>query len=218
MAEDLPSPPGPAALARIAPEIHRLPASTQLLRIWFRDSGHPSGFAHFRNFGPTISRFDHHLPGPGGLPALGPRGILYAVEKGPLALTTALAEVFQGSRLIDLNAEEPIVSIFTLERELPLLDLTGHWPTKVGASAALSSGKRSTAREWSRDFYAAYPQIDGLRYRSSMSGGSDFALALYERGATAMPAHPMLSLPLSHPRIIGSVMDAAERIGYDTRP
>lgn len=185
-----------------------------LLRIWFEGSRHPSGFAHFRDFGPTGSRFDHQLPGPGGMPASGPRGILYAVEKGPLVLTTALAEVFQGSRLIDLQAEKPVVTIFALERDLPLLDLTAHWATKAGASAALSSGKRSTARGWSRDFYTAYPAIDGLRYRSSMSGGNDFALAIYERGATAMPARPVLSLPLAHPHITGSLVAAAERIGY----
>ncbi len=218
MAEDPPPSPGPDALKRIVPEIHRLAAGTRLLRVWFQGSPHPSGFAQFRYFGPTSSRFDHHLPGPGGAPVSGPRGILYAVEKSPMALTTALAEVFQDSRLIDLHNEEPTVSIFALERDLPLLDLTAHWATKVGASAALSSGKRATARNWSRDFYAAYySKVDGLRYRSSMSGGSDCALAIYELGATAMPARPLISLPLAHPRVAGSVVEAAERIGYDTK-
>lgn len=218
MAETLPPSPGAAALVAIPPQLHALPAGAPLLRIWFTTSPHPAGFARFRTFGPTASRFDHHLPGPGALPAEGDRGILYAVEEHPLAFTTALAEVFQHQRLIDLRHESPAVSVFRTTRALTLLDLTGHWTTRAGASAALASGPRDVARGWSRDFHAAYPAIDGLRYRSSMSGGSGIALALYERAEDAMPDTALTTQPLAHPELRRSLAEAAERLGYALVP
>lgn len=127
--------------------------------------------------------------------------------------------------MIDLRHEAPVVSLFRVERDLALLDLTAHWTTRAGASAALSSGPRAIARRWSRDFYEAYSKIDGLRYRSSMSGGSDIALALYERCTEAlykrctdaMPAEALATRRLDHPEIVGSVTDAAKLLGYDIR-
>ena len=218
MTETLPSSPGVAALAAIPPAIHTLPAGVRLLRVWFSASAHPSGFARFRYFGPTSSRFDHHLPGPGDAPKAGDRGILYAVEEHADSLISALAEVFQEQRIIDPHHEAPVVSIFQIERDLTLLDLTAHWTTRAGASAAISSGRRQIARSWSRDFYSAYPAIDGLRYRSSMSGGSDIALALYERSENAMPARAIATRQLDHPEIFESVAEAVSRLGYNIKP
>jgi hypothetical protein len=214
MAETLPPSPGVAALVAIPPAIRVLPAGAQLLRVWFSASPHPSGFGRFRHFGPASSRFDHHLPGPGDIPKVGDRGILYVVEEHPDAPITALGKVFQQRRIIDLHHEAPVVSVFRIERDIGLLDLTAHWTTRAGASAALSSGPRTIARGWSRDFYAAYPTIDGLRYRSSMSGGSGISLALFERCADAMPAKTVATRRLDHPEIAGSVTEAAERLGY----
>lgn len=139
------------------------------------------------------------------------------MEQGSRSFTSALAEVFQGSRIIDVHDEIPMVSIFEITRDLQLLDLTGYWPTRAGASAAISSGQRMACRGWSRDFYVAYPLIDGLSYRSSMSGGSDVALALYERGEDAMPAKALTSRKLNHPEILGEVERAAVALGYDIR-
>jgi hypothetical protein len=217
MAETLPPSPGIAALSTIPPAVHVLPAGTELLRVWFEASPHPSGFGQFRYFGPVSSRFDHHLPGPGDVPKVGDRGILYAVEAHADALITALGEVFQERRIIDLRHEKPVASIFRIERDLALLDLTAHWATRAGASAAISSGPRAIARSWSRDFYAAYPAIDGLRYRASMSGGSDIALALYERCKNAMPDRTITTKRLDHPEIFDNVAEAARRLGYDIR-
>ena len=218
MAEELPPSPGVAALAAVPPQVHVLPAGAHLLRIWFRDARHPSGFALFRTFGPTASRFDHHLPGPGGEPVSGGRGILYTMEEGTHSFEAALAEMFQDTRTIDLVEEAPIVSVFETRRDLRLLDLTGLWATRVGASAAISSGSRERAREWSRDFHEAYPTIDGLRYRSSMSGGGNVAMALYERAIDAMPTQDLVRVPLGHPEMRREVVDVAERIGYEVVP
>lgn len=218
MAEELPPSPGAAALAAIDPEVHVHRADASLPRVWFAGSRHPSGFAHFRTFGPTTSRFDHHLPAPDGAPVSGDRGILYAVEEGEEAFATALAEVFQGTRTIELRAEAPIVSLFAARRDLRLLDLTGHWATRVGASAAISSGSRERARGWSRDLYEAHPDVDGLRYRSSMSGGRSIAVALYERAQDAMPPSAAVSMPLRDPAIRDPVIAAAARVGYQVIP
>lgn len=208
--------PGVKALRRVQPDISVLPRDTQLVRIWFSDTPHPAGFAHFRTFGPTTSRFDHHIPRADGGPREGDRGIFYAIvaEADPDASTAAIAEVFQATRVIDLRTGGPRLAFFKTTADIPVLDLAGYWPTRVGASATISSGMRETAREWSRDFHDAYPQISGLRYRSSMSGGQSLAVALYERSAAAMPGEPELDRPLDDPHIRHLVSRAAELLGY----
>lgn len=187
-----------------------------MMRIWFAGSRHPSAFALFRSFGPTGSRFDHHGPGPGGRPQAGDRAILYAVDarRDRSALVSAIAEVFQQTRTIDLAHEEPHLSAFTTALDIPLLNLAGHWATRVGGSLALSAGTREAARGWSRAFYKAYPRIGGLRYRSSMSGGSSIAVAFYERALPAMPGAPDLDLPLAHPALRRDVVRAAGILGF----
>ena len=80
---------------------------------------------------------------------------------------------------------------------MKLLDLTGTWPTRAGASEADSSGPHRRAREWSRRIYEAYPTIEGLLYRSSLS--ADSAVALFERAATAVPAAPQFHRALIDP-------------------
>lgn len=218
MAEELPPSPGAMALSAIAPALHVHPAGSPLLRVWFAESRYPSGFGLFRHFGPTGSRFDHHLPGPGGSPASGERGILYVVEECADALTTAIAEVFQDSRTIDLAREAPMMSVFRPRRDLSLLDLTGYWTTKAGASAALSSGRRAHAQSWSRDFYDAYPQIDGLRYRASMSGGGGLAQTLFERSADALPKNAEITIALGDEMLRKEIAKAIDLLGYDLNP
>lgn len=222
--ENLPPSPGAQTLRGISPEIHVLRRRALLARIWFAGLRHPSGFARFRDFGPTGSRFDHHLPGPDGGPHAAERAILYAVEApdapidDEMPFVTAIAEVFQLTRVIDLGSEAPRFAIFQLERDVPLLDLTGFWTTRAGASAALSSGAREVARAWSRDFYEAYPKIEGIRYRSSMSGGASSAVALYERAVSGVAAAPLLDLPLQHPALRPALVRAATRLGYAILP
>ena len=76
--EGPPAPRGIAALRAIPPDLRILPADTALARIWLFDAPHPTGPAHLRRFGPTSSRFDHHLPDADGRPFNQARGILYA--------------------------------------------------------------------------------------------------------------------------------------------
>jgi len=79
-----------------------------------------------------------------------------------------------------------------------LLDLLGNWPTRLGASTQIGSGRRDVVRGWSRHIHEAYPGLDEVLYPSSMNASRE-ALAFYERGESALPTRPVLHEPLAHP-------------------
>lgn len=196
-------PPPPSELT-LAPEIRLLEAGEELWRIYFQGGRHPTGWSFFRSFGPTTSRFDHHL-------AESPeRRILYAAPE----VVTCLAEVFQEPRIIDREARAPWLVGFRLARPLALLDLTGTWPTRVGASMAIGSGPRPRAQRWSRAIYASYPEIDGVYYSSSMHANRP-AVALYERAEDALPGAPTFHRPLRDPALLEALKKAAIQLGYE---
>ncbi len=200
-----PEPPQPADLASLGADVRRLAAGTELTRLYFRGGRHPTLWDTFRAFGPVESRFDHHLPPP----RVQSRRILYAAQHGP----TALAEVFQHARVVDRNRYDPWLVIFRLGQAVDLLDLTGTWPTRAGASMALSSGARPRARRWSRAIYEAYPQVQGLLYPSSMYAHKP-AVALYERALPAMSRRPTFHRPLTDPALIGMLKQVTLEVGY----
>jgi len=200
-----PEPPPAADLARIPPEIQKLPAGTLLWRLYFRGGKHPTFWNSFRAFGPTSSRFDHQLPPP----RVQDRAILYAAEHG----ATCLAEVFQDARVIDRSARDPWLVGFKLVSSLELLSLTGTWPTRAGASMAINSGPRPRAQRRSRSFYEAYPGIQGIYYGSSMHGSSP-TVALYERAVPALPRVPAFHRPLSDPALLTVLRRVTRDLGY----
>ncbi len=122
-----PPPPGVAALRAIPPAEHALPAGTLLWRVYAAGGAHPARWDEFRAFGPVATmRFDHHTP-----PRLQQeRAILY----GATEIATCVAEAFQAARTIDCAARAPRLVGFLLREDLRLLDLTGPWPTRAGAS------------------------------------------------------------------------------------
>jgi hypothetical protein len=83
----------------------------------------------------------------------------------------------------------------------------------AGASAAIGTGSKVRARHWSRAIYDAFPDVDGLLYRSSMGGNSP-AIALYERAVDALPPSPSFHRALSDPALAAPLQDTAEKIGY----
>ena len=200
-----PEPPTLAELQKLGPEIKTLRAGHQLWRLYFAGGRHPTGWSDFRAFGPTDSRFDHQL-----LPRrVQARKILYCAGFGP----TCFAEVFQATRTADRNFNEPWLTCFELTRDVALLDLTGAWVTRAGASTAIHSGSRSRARRWSAAAYAAFPTIEGLAYCSSMDGNRP-AYALYERATSAMPSMPIFNRALADPALARAVNGAAKRFGF----
>lgn len=203
MAAKLPRP--PVSLAGLAPDWRAVPTGTALFRVYFRASRHPTSWNAFRFFGPVNARFDHHEEPP----HLQKRGILY-VAAHPRA---ALVETFQAARLIDVRTDEPWLVGFRLAAPLRLLDLLSLWPTRAGASAALNSGPRPTARQWARAIYAGYPEAQGLWYGSSMAANAPCA-ALFERAAAVLPAAPAFHHALADAPLQGFLVRIASELGY----
>lgn len=200
-----PEPPSAGALAKIAPEWRELPPGTVLWRLYVRGGRHPTFWNTFRSFGPTAGRFDPHLPPPHAQE----RSVLYAAELG----AACVAEVFQDTRVIDRGARDPWLVGFALQSPVVLLDLTGSWPTRAGASMAIGSGPRPRAQRWSRAVYEAYPDAQGVYYASSMYRSSP-VVALYERAVPGLPPSPMFHRPLNDPALLPVLKRVARDIGY----
>jgi hypothetical protein len=200
-----PPPPPADELARVPAIWHNLPVGTLLWRVYFRRGAHPTTWNAFRDYGLVGARFDHHARPPREQA----RAIYYAARSG----RTCLAEVFQQTRVIDVSADAPALSAFHLQRPVRLLDLRGLWPTRAGASLALSTGSHPRARAWSRAIWAAYPETDGLWYASAMDGGAP-AIALYERAVDALPTAPSFSAALAEPGLNVMLARAAAELNY----
>lgn len=191
-------------------DIATLAAGTLCWRVYRTSGPHPTTWRAFRHHGPSSTgRFDHQEPPPHDDPV---RAISYLA----LDAVAAIAESFQGTRLIDRRRQGPWLVGFELTEALEVLDLTKLWPTRAGASQAIATGRRTSAQAWSRAIYRAYPSVAGLLYRSSMAGGSS-NLALYERALPAIPAAPAIHLPLTHPGLSLPLARAATRLGYGLR-
>ena len=202
---NFPEPPAVVKLQEIPLETLPLPPGTLLWRLYMRGGRHPTLWDDFRSYGPTGGRFDHHHP-----PASQQeRSILYCAERGE----TCLAEVFQESRIIDRASRNPWLVAFRIRRSLTLLDLTGIWPTRAGASMVINSGPRPRAQRWSRAIYSAFPDVEGLYYPSSMATNRP-AVALYDRAQSALPGAPAFHRPLSDPSLLTLLRNVAADLGY----
>ena len=217
----LPRAPDRARLKALKPALTSLPAGQPLARVYFRAGRHPVRWSDLRYFGPVRSaRFDHHEPASDGSGQLQSCGILYcalADDTSLAGLDTCLAEVFQATRTVSLTIDSPAWAVFALTAEVTLLDLRGRWPTKAGASQALSTGPKSSARRWAHAFHEIYPQIHGLIHPSSMAGGR-YAVALNERALHAIPSAPQIHYDLNDRKIDRVVRKAAGSIGYCVLP
>ena len=193
-------------LTIIAPEYHLLRSGTPMWRMYSRGGAHRRAWNSFRAYGPLATmRFDHHEE-----PIREQnRRILYAASLGP----TSVAEYFQATRTIDRFSGEPWLVGFVATRDLSLLDITGTWPTRAGASMAISSGVRARARRWSRAIYEAYPLVEGLWYPSSMFGNNP-AIALFERAEDSLGETPFFHMPLSVPALYVALLRVAAQTGY----
>jgi hypothetical protein len=200
----------PSGLDRISPAIRQLSARSVWWRVYKRGGRHPVLWNTFRAYGPLwTARFDPHLPDAEGNPCVQGRMSLYVADR----ILTCLAEFFQDTRTISREAEEPWLAGFELRREVELLDLTGVWPTRAGASMAINSGPRSRCRLWSRAVYEAYPQVQGIYYASSMNAGRP-VLALFERARPALSPTPIFNRPLSDPALLGDLDQSARTLNY----
>jgi hypothetical protein len=204
----LPERPDLAVLAASDPEYYELGTDVVLWRIHRTAGSYVAPWNALRTFGPIRScRFDPHPDGPAiDHPGI---GVLYAAGN----LHTALAEVFQTTRVIDCVTGAPAASAFRLQRTAKLLDLTGDWPLRSGASHVINTGRRSVTRAWARAFVAVWPGIEGLRHTSSMTGNA--CMTLYGPAADALPIWPDHTFPLADPVYRDWLLVAADVIGYD---
>ena len=129
------------------------------------------------------------------------------------AALTGIAEVFQAKRRIDVSTDEPMLATFALAGDVPVLDLTGLWPSRAGAPAAIHSGPRPRAQAWGGTIYDAFPQVTGVRYCSSMNGNAP-ALAFFEGALGALPSLPTSNDALSNPLLRAMLLRFAKRLGY----
>ena len=198
-------PPEPTLpLVRLPGDLHRLGRGTALWRIHPTAGPHVTPWDRLRHVGPTASRFD---PQP---PPLGPsdRGVTYA----SLDVATVLAEAFQRTRVVDVHRRAPYLTGWTPARALSLLDLTGTWPVRNGASHVLTTGPKAVCRAWARAVDEQWPELDGLWTLSTMTGRP--TVALFTAAADAFPRRPAFSRPLSTPALQGALRLAAAEVGY----
>jgi hypothetical protein len=207
----LPAPPPVHELAALAPQALRLAQGSWLARIGFAGGGHPTAWNQFRHWGPGASRFDHHLPDKQGQPHPQRRGVLYAAGAAP----TCIAEVFQATRLVDVHQNQPWLAIWRTMAELSLIDLTGAFATRMGASTAIHSGPRSRTRQWAAALYQAFPLFDGIAYCSSMNGNAP-AFVFNERALRKrpFPKRPDYLRMLADPLTADLIDAAADALGY----
>lgn len=194
-------------LSSTDPEWYRVEVGDELWRVYFRDGDHPTRWSQFRTFGPTDARFDHHLKGQSDTG----RAVMYLA----LSPVTCFAEVFQKTRTIHRTHLKPVLVGFAMTRSLKLLDLTGAFPTRIGASMGLMTGARSISRNWAREIYAAYPKAQGLAYPSSMYANAA-AIVLNDRAdsAKALPRSPGFHKALNDASMITLLKNAARELGY----
>jgi hypothetical protein len=180
--------------------------------VWWRvhrtEGDHVLAWNALRRFGPVL-RFDPHPLPKGEHPR---QGVWYAASTPG----GALAEAYQVDRTIDRGRGGPYLTGLSFTRTLAVLDLAtdspGAWVTRAGGNFAISTATHSLTQRWARHIVDAFPELDGLRYNSRFSGGA--CLALFTPAASAMPARPRLSLPLSHPGLASRIAGAARRLGY----
>lgn len=181
-----------------------------LFRIYKRGGAYPTLWNQFRYYGP-LSRFDHQISNANDEPITQQLGVLYAASDLP----TALAEFFQHKRRrINRHDQSPWLAAFRLPGKIRLLDLTDTFSVRVGASSKLFTGPFRHTQAWSRGFYAVYPNIQGIYYRSSLTNRP--SVVFYERAATnqLFPPTTTMHRPLNSPLMLRSISLAAQDIGY----
>ncbi|HEV7648432.1 MAG TPA: RES family NAD+ phosphorylase [Actinophytocola sp.] len=210
----LPQPPAPAALTKLLrphEDVVAVHSGTRLVRVFAAAGAHQQRWNTFRTTGPLPhARFDPHPPRAGGRPGKADVGVLYF----GLSARTSVAEVYQQTSIVDRCTRRPHLVVFQPRRTLRLLDLTGLWPTRAGASQEISSGPKDVTQAWARAIRAAFPDLDGLWYRSSMDSG-DPAVCLWEPSAgDALPTSPDVLLPLDYPGLDLPLSRICEALNY----
>ena len=204
--------PSAAVLGTLVPAVATLASGALVWRLYFRAGRYPTRWNDFRHVGPAASaRFDHHE---GKAPTGQDRAVLYAAEDP----TTCFAEVFQRTRVIGRRHAAPSLVAFETAAAVRLLDLTGGFPTRAGASMALMTSPRPVARNWARAFYEAWPDLAGLCYPSGMyANRRQFVFNERARASGFLPPRPAFHRALEDPSLLPVLKKIAADLGYALR-
>lgn len=193
----------------VGPVFHEVAAGKVLWRV-HRDRGtHALGWNELRHFGPIRDfRFD---PQPAGPPALHPdNGVMYVAEGVP----TCIAEVYQRTRRVSLDGDTAL-SGFIVQTPARFLDLTGSWPLTIGASHAInSSSSKQRTKQWAVALRQCFPDADGLRYLSSLTGEPAYAVFQPAVAHGLFPSDPSFVGRLDDPALRPLLLAATASIGY----
>lgn len=196
----------PPALVHLQPPVWR---------IHREDGGHGAPWDQWRAHGPMgTARWDHWL---GEEQDRDDAGVAYVA----LDQRSPFAEVFQVYRTVDCRPPEEggadlRLTSWVPTRPLVCLDLTGVYPTMLGAMHLLNCGPRAVCREWSQAFFEVFGgYVDGLQYVGMLG---EPCLFLYPRAHDSVPPEYDRQIPLSSPegQVLGSF--AAGSVGYDYAP
>ena len=128
-------------------------------------------------------------------------------------LDVAVLEMFGETGTITASQHTRRLVTWTPTRDLHLLDLsTTTWLARARGNTALMSGPRGVARDWARAVWNAYPTVDGMAWSSStLPAGT--SIVLFERAATALPAHPTINVSLGDQRMTPALARIASDYG-----
>lgn len=207
----LPDPPPAGELREIGirdDELRHIQTTETWWRVHRTEGPHILAWNTFRHFGPVL-RFDPQPPPRAHHPK-------HCVWYGASAPGAALAEAFQIDRTIDRRRGRPYLTGLSFTRTLSVLDLAvdspGAWATRAGGTFAISTAPHAVTQRWARSIVEAFPELAGVRYNSRFAGMA--CLALFAPARSAMPAQPVISLPLTHPGLGGRLAETARRLGY----
>ena len=166
---------------------------------------HAAAWNQFRQFGPVSGmRWDPH-PEPAGRHA--GFGVCYAATD----IDTAVAEVFQRTRVVDPSADRALTS-WTPVRPLRLLDLTAGWALRNDGAHALAAAPRPTCRAWAKAVREDFPDLDGLWTPSTLTGSP--TAVMFEPARDSFPAAPAFSRPLDSAPVRQILAGIATQLGF----
>ncbi|TDF98458.1 RES domain-containing protein [Arthrobacter terricola] len=198
-------PPPVAELRALGKETVVLPVGSILWRVHFTSSTFVTPWNKLRTWGPVVNaRWEPH-PLPEADHA--PLGAAYFGDD----VLTCLAEVFQQTRFVDVDRDDPYVTALKTTRDVQLVDLQGLWLTRAGASAQIALQNKDRTCAWARAIHEAWPDVDGVRAPSAMAGGRPVTTLWTDH---PLPAAPEFSMPLKSPAVLRDIVAAAGVIGY----
>lgn len=128
-------------------------------------------------------------------------------------LLTCIAEVYQDTRFVDVDAGAPYATAIETASDTALLDLDV-WLVRAGAKAALAgSPEKAITRAWARAIKAAWPDLGGVVAPSAVAGREVVVLWTVQ----PFPASPSFSVPLNHPGIAPRIAAAAEMVNFTSK-